>query len=167
MSPKHDSISHYAVIEGKKILLTHEQHKVWYEMINHNRRYARNYGLCGQPDFRKCGGDCALCPFVREGAFIYSDDRERYGDGYAQGKYAPAHSEKTPEQMAETEDKWAWLYREANKTVTCGKDILQLYLEDGLSARQISNHTGIAKSTVVDSLNKLLAFIRQHRNDLL
>ncbi len=167
MSTIHENeFPRYAMIDGKKVPLTQEQQKAWYEMVNKTRRYARNYRTCGQPDFRKCCGDCALCPYDREGAFIYADDRDRYADGFAYGRYAPASPQETPEEKAENNDKWVWLYREAEKTVICGKNILQLYLEDGLSARQIANHTGIAKSTVVDRLNKLLAFIRVHRNEL-
>ena len=159
--------SHYAIIDGKKVPLTPEQRKAWNEMINKTRRYARNYGACGQPDFRKCRGDCALCPYDREGVFVYADDHARYAAGFARGRYAPAHPGETPEGKAENADKWAWLYRAADKTVLRGKDILQLYLEDGLSARQIADHMGIAKSTVTDRLNRLLAFIREHRDELL
>ena len=40
-------------------------------------------------------------------------------------------------------------------------------MQEGLSAHQIADRTGIAKSTVVDRLNKLLDFIREHRDDLI
>ncbi len=168
MSTIHENeFPRYAIIDGKKVPLTLEQQKAWYEMVNKARRYARNYGTCGQPDFRKCCGDCALCPYDREGAFIYADDLNRYGDGFAFGVYAPAHPEETPDRKVEDEDKWAWLYREADKTAKDGQIILRLYMEDGLSARQIAKQTGIAKSTVMDRLNKLLAFIREHRDELI
>ena len=45
------------------------------------------------------------------------------------------------------------------------RDVAWELLESG-SAHQIADRTGIAKSTVVDRLNKLLVFIREHRDDL-
>ena len=156
----------YAVVDGRKIPLTPAQRCAWNEMINRNRRYARNFGTCGQPDYRKCLGDCGSCPYQTEGSFVYADDRERYADGFSSGRFAPAAPEPTPEDETVKASVWEWLYGEADKTVRRGKDILFLYLEEGLSAHQISARTGIAKSTVVDRLNRLLAFIREHREDL-
>ena len=172
MSTNHDNVNpeqnqaRYAIIDGKKISLSTEQQKAWYDMVNKVRRYARNFGTCAQPDFRKCYGDCSLCPFQCEGTFVYADDHDRYMDGFATGKYAPAYHQKSVAQQIEEEDTWNWLYHEADKTVKRGRDILYLSFQEGLSAHQIANRTGIAKSTVVDRLNKLLAFIREHREDL-
>jgi len=157
----------YLVIDGRKVFLTEEERKVWKEMINRNRRYARNFGTCGQADYRKCQGDCAQCPHTKAGAFIYIDDHERYGDGFAKGEFAPAQQEATPEERAADSDAWSWLYASADRIVDKGEIILRLHLEDGLSTHQISHRTGIAKSTVNDRLNKLLAFIREHRDDLI
>ena len=161
-----ETLNCYAVVDGKRIPLTPEQRRAWNEMVNRNRRYARNFGTCGQADYRRCCGDCGTCPYKTEGAFIYADDRERYADGFASGKLAPANPGKSVEQFVEDSDTWSWLYREADRTVRRGRDILCLYFEEGLSAHQIADRTGIAKSTVVDRLNKLLAFIREHRDDL-
>jgi DNA-directed RNA polymerase specialized sigma24 family protein len=95
------------------------------------------------------------------------DDHERFADGYSKGKFAPANPAVTPEDEAVGADTRDWLYREADKTVKRGHEILYLSMEEGLSAHQIADRTGIAKSTVVDRLNKLLDFIREHREDLL
>lgn len=173
MSSTHDNVHpeqnpvYYAIVNGRKIALTHEQRKGWNEMINKNRRYARNFSLCGQPDFRKCSGDCGTCPYQKEGAFVYMDDRDRFVDGYSTGKFAPENPSATPEDEAVETDTWAWLYQEADKTVKRGQEILYLRMQEGLSAHQIAERTGIAKSTVVDRLNKLLDFIREHRDDLI
>ena len=158
---------YYAIINGRKIALTHEQRKGWNEMINRNRRYARDFGLCGQANFRRCSGDCGICPFKKEGAFVYMDDRDRFADGYSSGRFTPANPTVTPEDEAVEADTWDWLYREADKTVQRGQEILCLRMQEGLSAHQIADRTGIAKSTVVDRLNKLLDFIREHREDLI
>ena len=170
MNSKHENVrnsKYYAYVNGQKIPLTDAQGKAWYEMINGNRRYARNFGTCGQSDYRKCNGDCCRCPYVREGAFLYMDDQERYGEGVAFGPLAPAEAVATPEERAVEEETWRWLYREADKQEKRGKEILFLSLEEGLSAHQIAERTGMAKSTVVDRLNRLLDFIRQHREELI
>ncbi len=159
--------SFYVTIDGKVVTLTDEQRKAWNKMVNDARRYARDFGACGQPDYRKCFGDCSLCRFQREGGFVYVDDHDRYIDGFANGRQTPAYSQKSPDQQVADEEAWEWLYREADITVKHGRDILFLSFQEGLSAHQIANRTGIAKSTVVDRLNKLLAFIRDHRDDLI
>lgn len=159
--------SNYVTINGEKVTLTDEQKRAWYSMVNKTRRYARDFNTCDQPDFRKCCGDCSICAFQRTGAFIYADDHEKYVDGFAEGPLAPADSAPTPEEEAVRKDKWAWLYREADGVADRGRDILFLSMEEGLSAHQISQRTGIAKSTVVDRLNRLLDFIRNHRDELI
>lgn len=157
---------YYAIVDGKKVALTYEQRKGYNEMINQNRRYARDFGLCGQADFRKCSGDCGTCPYKKEGAFVYMDDRERFADGFSKGRFAPSNPAATPEDLAVGSGTWDWLYREADKMVKRGREILYLSMEEGLSAHQIASRIGIAKSTVVDRLNRLLEFIRENRDDL-
>ena len=164
-APKETSF--YVTVNGETVALTNEQKKAWYEMRNKTRRYARDFGTCGQPDFTKCCGDCGLCAFQCEGAFIYADDRERYADGFFTGPFTPANPSKSVEDTVADADAREWLYREADELEKHGGKILKLTLEEGLSAHQISRKTGIAKSTVVDRLNRLLDFIREHREELI
>lgn len=159
--------SFYVTIDGKAVALTDEQRKAWNKMTNDARRYARDFGACGQPDYRKCCGDCALCAFKQAGAFIFADDREHYADGFAEGPLAPVDTAPTPEDQAVSKDTWEWLYAEADKLTKSGKDILFLHLEEGLSERKIGDHLGIPWPTVHSRLNKLLGFIREHREDLI
>ena len=121
--------SFYVTIDGKAVALTDEQRKAWNKMANDARRYARDFGACGQPDYRKCCGDCALCAFQQAGAFIFADDRERYADGFAEGPLAPLDTAPTPEDRAVANDTWEWLYTEADKLTKSGRDILSLHLE--------------------------------------
>lgn len=157
---------YYVTIDGKAVPLTDDQRKGWNEMINATRRYARRFGACGQPDYRKCCGDCSLCAFKRAGAFIFADDRERYADGFAEGPLAPVDTAPTPEDSTVKKDTWEWLYREADGLVKRGRDILFLHMEEGLSERKIGNRLDIPWPTVHSRLNKLLAFIREHRDEL-
>ena len=159
--------SNYITIDGKTVPVTDEQKKAWYEMANAARKYARRFGTCGQPDFRKCCGDCTLCAFQREGAFIYSDDRQRFADGFSEGKLAPMAPAPTPEEQVENADMWRWLYEEADTIVKCGRDILSLRLEEGLSERKIGERLDIPWPTVHSRLNTLLDFIRAHREELI
>ena len=159
--------SFYVTIDGKAVALTDEQRNAWNKMANDARRYARDFGACGQPDYRKCCGDCALCAFQQAGAFIFADDRERYADGFAEGPLAPLDTAPTPEDRAVANDTWEWLYTEADKLTKSGRDILSLHLEEGLSERKIGDRLGIPWPPVHSRLNKLLAFIREHREDLI
>lgn len=158
--------SFYVNIDGKSVPLTNDQRKAWNKMATAARKYAQRFGTCGQPDYRKCCGDCALCAFQRAGAFIYADDRERYVDGFAEGPLAPADTAPTPEDSVADKDAWEWLYREADCLVKCGRDILFLHMEEGLSERKIGDRLDIPWPTVHSRLNKLLAFIREHQDEL-
>lgn len=158
---------YYVLIDGQKVPLTPEQRKAWLTMINDVRRQARKAGTCGQPDFRKCCGDCGLCPWQTEGLFVYMDDRDRYVDGFAAGSLAPANPQMPIDREYEEKDMWERLYSAADDLVQRGEEILRMAMEEGLSSHEISRRTGIAKSTVVDRMNKLLGFIREHREDFI
>lgn len=159
--------SFYVTVGGKAVALTEDQRKAWNKMINDTRRYARSFGTCGQPDYRKCCGDCAQCAFQRLGAFISTDVCDKYSDGFAEGPLAPFDPSPTPEDSVVSKDTWEWLYTQADKLAARGKDILSLHLEEGLSERKIGERLGIPWPTVHSRLNKLLAFIHEHREDLI
>ena len=59
------------------------------------------------------------------------------------------------------------LYHTAGLRERNGDQILQLYLEEGLSTYKIADRIGMRQTTVNDELKRLLAYIRDHRDDIL
>ena len=156
---------YYVCINGEKVPVTYAQRKGWYEMVNNTRRYARTFKTCGQADFRKCCGDCGLCAYKREGLLISMDDPYQFGKEHSCGGSPPDASSLTAEEEVLKQETREWLYQEAEKIVTRGGEILYLKIEIGLSAHQISMETGIAKTTVVGRIRKLIRFIREHKEE--
>lgn len=53
----------YVWIAGKKVYLNPELQKEWDKLINKERYRARQEKICGQADYRRCNGDCFVCPW--------------------------------------------------------------------------------------------------------
>lgn len=56
----------YVWIAGKKVYLNPELQKEWDKLINKERYRARQEKICGQADYRRCSGDCFVCPWRKE-----------------------------------------------------------------------------------------------------
>ncbi len=56
----------YVWIAGKKVYLNSELQKEWDKLINKERYRARQEKICGQADYRRCSGDCFVCPWRRK-----------------------------------------------------------------------------------------------------
>ncbi len=151
----------YIIVGNEKVPVTREQRLAWMQTVNRCRRYAREHGACSQPDYRKCRGDCCVCPYQTQGRLVSVDQ------GGFDGSPIDIPNRVSAEDEYVSRDTWAWLYEQADMAVERGREILRLYLEDGLSAHGISRETGIPKSTVVDRLNKLIRFMREHADEII
>lgn len=60
----------YVWIAGKKVYLNPELQKEWDKLINKERYRARQEKICGQADYRRCNGDCFVCPWRKEGIVV-------------------------------------------------------------------------------------------------
>ena len=55
-----------------------------------NERYrARRDGRCGQPNYRRCSGDCGMCPWQQEG-FRMLSFAKTFGDDFAREPPEPS-----------------------------------------------------------------------------
>ena len=77
----------YVWIAGKKVYLNPELQKEWDKLINKERYRARQEKICGQADYRRCNGDCFVCPWRKEG-IVVSYETEHFAEGF--GKYQQA-----------------------------------------------------------------------------
>ena len=77
----------YVWIAGKKVYLNPELQKEWDKLINKERYRARQEKICGQADYRRCNGDCFVCPWRKEG-IVVSYETEHFAEGF--GKRLPS-----------------------------------------------------------------------------
>ena len=71
----------YVWIAGKKVYLNPELQKEWDKLINKERYRARQEKICGQADYRRCNGDCFVCPWRKEG-IVVSYETEHFAEGF-------------------------------------------------------------------------------------
>ncbi len=80
----------YVWIAGKKVYLNPELQKEWDKLINKERYRARQEKICGQADYRRCNGDCFVCPWRKEG-IVVSYETEHFAEGFGIYQQALRH----------------------------------------------------------------------------
>lgn len=71
----------YVWIAGKKVYLNPELQKEWDKLINKERYRARQEKICGQADYRRCNGDCFVCPWRKEIKCFWTSQRRQASRG--------------------------------------------------------------------------------------
>lgn len=156
----------YVIADGQKVYLTREEQKEWDRMINHVRYRARRDKICGQPNYHRCCGDCGLCPYRVQGKSI-STDSETFGGGFASGKYSPVQKVRTPEEIVMANESCRLIYAKAAEMYKNGDRILYMKLVEERSTYEIADALGMPQTTVNKYVNRLLAYIREHRDEFI
>ena len=161
----------YILINGQKVYLTKSQQQAWDEENGRVRRLARKEGRCGTDNYSLCAyylsrGLCDECPHQLQGIITSISDAET-DDEYGFGEFHLIDHSPSPEETVLREMMLDELYRTAGLRERNGDQILRLYLEEGLSSYKIADRIGMRQTTVNDELNRLLAYIREHRDDIL
>lgn len=106
----------YVWIAGKKVYLNPELQKEWDKLINKERYRARQEKICGQADYRRCNGDCFVCPWRKEG-IVVSYETEHFAEGFGNDNaargYGVVNCESTLEEKYIAEER----YKKERKTV--------------------------------------------------
>ena len=158
--------SRYVPINGQKVHLTPEEQRAYDQMINHERYRARKNKSCSQPDYHKCRGDCAVCPYHVYGTTVSVDD-ETYDDGNARRNKTPLLTSPAPDESISAKDSCRRIYRKADELYKNGARILYMKTVEGRSTYEISEELGMPQTTVNKYVNRLLAYLREHREDFI
>ena len=99
----------YVWIAGKKVYLNSELQKEWDKLINKERYRARQEKICGQADYRRCNGDCFVCPWRKEG-IVVSYETEHFAEGFGNDNaargYGVVNCESTLEEKYIAEERY-------------------------------------------------------------
>lgn len=125
----------YVWIAGKKVYLNPELQKEWDKLINKERYRARQEKICGQADYRRCNGDCFVCPWRKEG-IVVSYETEHFAEGFGNDNaargYGVVNCESTLEEKYIAEERYntlcARIYRYADSAYPDGAKIIACYL---------------------------------------
>lgn len=156
----------HVLVDGQKVYLTQEEQKEWDKLINQARYRARRDKACRQANYHRCFGDCGTCPHYGQGA-VLSTDHEAYGDGFATGKYSPASQALSPEEEFITKETCRLIYEKAASMYKNGDRILHMKLVEERSTYDIAAELGMPQTTVNKYVNRLLAYIREHRDEFI
>lgn len=125
----------YVWIAGKKVYLNPELQKEWDKLINKERYRARQEKICGQADYRRCNGDCFVCPWRKEG-IVVSYETEHFAEGFGNDNaargYGVVNCESTLEEKYIAEERYntlcARICRYADSAYPDGAKIIACYL---------------------------------------
>jgi len=152
-------------INGQEIEIDDQIKGAWYKMINDVRRSAHNTNSCGQSDYRRCCGDCLICPWHCCGIFVSIEDDFRNNDYSSQNgkstEYMPIEYVNGPEEQIVYEDMLAHILRYAGKVCENGDLILTMHMEK-LSTSEIAKRLNIPQRTAYDRLRKVLIKVQSY-----
>ena len=145
----------YVWIAGKKVYLNPELQKEWDKLINKERYRARQEKICGQADYRRCNGDCFVCPWRKEG-IVVSYETEHFAEGVGNDNaargYGVVNCESTLEEKYIAEERYntlcARIYRYA----------------DGKTLESTAKELHLTVRAVHYRLHQMLKYIREHRS---
>ena len=79
------------------------------KLINKERYRARQEKICGQADYRRCNGDCFVCPWRKEG-IVVSYETEHFAEGFGNDNaargYGVVNCESTLEEKYIAEERY-------------------------------------------------------------
>lgn len=160
----------YVWIAGKKVYLNPELQKEWDKLINKERYRARQEKICVQADYRRCNGDCFVCPWRKEG-IVVSYETEHFAEGFGNDNaargYGVVNCESTLEEKYIAEERYntlcARIYRYADSAYPDGAKIIACYL-NGETLESTAKELHLTVRAVHYRLHQMLKYIREHRS---
>ncbi|MDO5144352.1 MAG: hypothetical protein Q4E72_07070 [bacterium] len=140
----------------------YKEYTRWKEKLRFRTRYI---GKCGQPDYRRCSGDCLTCQWYQEGYRMLSLHKV-LGDQYE--KETPDLSNTAPSMEDVIADKQLLeeLYRQLDEVIPDGAKVFQMRAQN-YTQREIAQALGnIPQSTLNPRIKKMDKYIREHRAEL-
>jgi hypothetical protein len=156
------------IAEGEN--LNPELQKEWDKLINKERYRARQEKICGQADYRRCNGDCFVCPWRKEG-IVVSYETEHFAEGFGNDNaargYGVVNCESTLEEKYIAEERYntlcARICRYADSAYPDGVKIIACYL-NGETLESTAKELHLTVRAVHYRLHQMLKYIREHRS---
>ena len=156
------------IAEGEN--LNPELQKEWDKVINKERYRARQEKICGQADYRRCNGDCFVCPWRKEG-IVVSYETEHFAEGFGNDNaargYGVVNCESTLEEKYIAEERYntlcARICRYADSAYPDGAKIIACYL-NGETLESTAKELHLTVRAVHYRLHQMLKYIREHRS---
>ena len=151
----------YVLVEGQKVYLNHEQQQAWDQLISKERYRARKERTCMQTNYHHCFGDCAICPYHRKGQNL------SYDDAIATKQDNISPEDRAPEDIIIEREVCRQIYAKAAELYKNGDRILYLKAVEGRSTYEIAKELDMPHTTVNKYFNRLLQYLREHRDEFI
>lgn len=147
--------SNYLIVNGEKIMVSHEVYRMICEENNRIRYNARSEFRCAQENYSACRGDCLICPWHTKGR-IWGDEEFDMERSMAMADSCDVEAEVLSAIAMEK------VYAKADQLVRYGALILMLRCEENCSNREIARRIGLARQVVDCKMNAMLKFFRKN-----
>ena len=155
----------YLKVNHELIPVTEEVYQVATRWKENERYRARRDGKCGQPNYRRCSGDCGTCPWQQEGYRVLSLTKV-LGDSYDTEPHELDRTHPSFDDVIADKLLLEELYRKLDELIPGGAQVFQMRAHN-YSEREIAKALGIkSQSTLNYRIKKMDAFIRAHRDEL-
>jgi len=153
--------SRYVLVAGQKVYLNREQQQAWDQMITRERHRAWKEGTCRQSNYHHCFGDCAVCPYHIQGQNL------SYDDAIATKQDNISPEDRAPEDIIIEKETCRQIYAKAAELYKNGDRILYLKAVEGRSTYEIAKELDMPHTTVNKYFNRLLQYLREHRDEFI
>ena len=129
------------------------------------RDHARRSGSCGQNDYHRCNGDCAVCPWQQAGHRTVSLNT-LLGDEHENETTFVSESQPLIDDIVSDKLMLEQLYQQLDQLIPNGARVFQMRANN-YTEREIARALGIkAQSTLNYRIRKMDDYIRTHREEL-
>lgn len=149
----------YTFVHGERVIVSEEVYKTICSHNNHYRFKMRCEQRCLQTNYACCEGDCQRCRYHVTGKINGLDT-------VTAGKTWFMDSGIDIEADFILKETMLMAFQIAESSVTDGAEILRMYIEEGLTYREIAAIMGIHCSTVGWRINRILNVLRESYDEV-
>ena len=155
----------YICIGKVSVAVSHETAEFDRHYRNKQRYNARRDGKCGQPDYRRCSGDCLTCRWYQEGFRMLSLHKV-LGDQCEKETPDLSNTALSMEDVVADKLLLEELYRQLDEVIPDGAKVFQMRAQN-YTQREIAQALGgISQSTLNPRIRNMDDLIRAHRAEL-
>lgn len=159
--------AYFIPVDHKLVPVSEDVWKVHSRQIELERFRARRDHKCGQPNYRKCKGDCGLCPWVLEGdrmvsincAFGSKEPDEEDMDAFGN---IPDTGSPLIDDIVADRDQLNHLMHQLDQLVPDGGKIIRMVMDEYSDRDMVKALNLKSQSTLSYRKNKVKAYVRDH-----
>lgn len=161
---------YYIPVNGNLVEVSEEIYRYHTRTIANERARARRDQKCGQPDYRKCTGDCGHCRWVTDGKNMISYEKVFLQNEDVEGDfcspYIASKNERLIDEIVSDRLLLSDLFKKLDTLVPDGGQICKM-LMDECTEREIASRLNVSsQSTVNYRARKVRKYLQEHWDEI-